>query len=46
MTSRNMGPAVLVSFVVRRLSGFICKGSIEQDGDLTMTLFSIHCELR
>ena len=37
MISRNIGSAVLVNFVVRRLSGFIWKGSIQQDGDLTMT---------
>ena len=33
MTSRNIGSAVLVIFVVRRLSSFVSKGSIQQDGD-------------
>ena len=46
MKSRNIGSAVLVSFVVRRLSGFIWRGSIQQDADLTMTWFSTYCELR
>ena len=37
MISRNIGSAVLVNFVVRRLPGFIWKGSIQQDLDLIVT---------